>query len=312
MERTTIWSTNGLDSKCALSLWNEAISSAFLKVHTQLRHSAAPFQAHLKAKQIGTLSINQLHAQSYQVICNTEDHLNDWLFINLHQAGQCHLQQYGRHLSIAPGDISINLGSSPFTFDFDDGVAMTCVRLPLAGALTRSGLIHDFAARSLPHNAGSHLLRDYLMSLLQNFDQLLPHQVELANNCLLELVTMTLEGDLCTESERKKPQQALYNRACSYIRRHLNDPNLSLNSLSQHLNLAPRTLQNLFQNQGTTFRSTVLETRLLAADQLIINRIDSPLSDIAYQVGFSDQSHFNKAYRRHFNMTPSERRLLFT
>lgn len=309
MERTTIWSTHELESECALSVWNEAISSAFLKVQTQLRHTSEPFHAYLKSKKAGDLSINQLQAQSYQVICNTSEPFNDWLFINQHRAGLCQLQQYGRHQSIGPGELSINIGSSPFTFDFDDGVVMTCVRLPLVGPLAHSGLIHDFVARPLPNNAGSHLLQDYLTSLVHNFDELTPHQVGLASSCLLNLVTMTVEGDPYSYKDQDSFQQVLYERACSYIKMHLADSSLSLQRVCEYVNLAPRTLQALFQRRNTTFRATLLELRLLAADQLIVNHSYLLLSEIAYAVGFSDQAHFSKAYRRRFDMTPSGRRL---
>lgn len=32
------------------------------------------------------------------------------------------------------------------------------------------------------------------------------------------------------------------------------------------------------------------------------------LSEIAYRVGFSDQAHFSRSFKRHFGMTPSEYR----
>ena len=308
MERTTIWSTHKLESECASSVWNEAISSAFLRVQTQPRHPSRPFHAYLKSEKAGDLSINQLQAQSYQVICNTEDQFNDWLFINQHRAGLCQLQQYGRSQSIGPGELSINVGSSPFTFDFDDGVAMTCVRLPLVGPLAHSGLIHDFVARPLPTNAGGPLLHDYLTSLVQNFEQLALHQVELASRCLLNLVTMLIDGDPCAQNDSSSFQQILYERACAYIKMHVADSSLTLQRVSDHVNLAPRTLQSLFQRHNTTFRATLLEARLLAADQLLANHSRLLLSEIAYAVGFSDQAHFSNAYRRRFDVSPSERR----
>lgn len=309
MERTTIWNTHEVESERASSVWNEAISSAFLRVQTQPRHPSRPFHAYLKSEKAGDLSINQLQAQSYQVICNTEDQFNDWLFINQHRAGLCQLQQYGRSQPIGPGELSINVGSSPFTFDFDDGVAMTCVRLPLIGPLAHSGLIHDFVARPLPNNAGSHLLQDYLISLAHNFDKLELQQTGLASSCLLNLVTMMVEGASYLDKEQNSFQQILYERARSYITMHFSDSSLNLQRVSDHVNLAPRTLQSLFQRHNTTFRTTLLEVRLLAADQLIMNRSRLLLSEIAYAVGFSDQAHFSKAYRHRFGVNPSKRRI---
>ncbi len=311
MEQMKIWSTRGLAPDRALSFWNEAVSSAFLKVRTEPRRSGQPFQAQLQSLSLGCLSINRLHAQSYRVVCNTDDSRHDWVFINLHQRGRCRLRQHGRDQWTAPGDISINLGNSPFVFDFDDQVAMTCLRLPLAGAAARTGLLQDAAARPLPEGAGTRLLTSYIDSLLRNADALPPRQAEQAANCLLDLLALSIDGaDPQEQSGSASVRTALYRRACAYIETHLGNPELDLNHLSAHLRLAPRTLQHLFHAQGTTFTACLLEYRLLAAERLIAGGACGQLGQVAYAVGFSDQSYFNRAFRRRFDMTPGERRLL--
>lgn len=311
MEQMKIWSTRGLAPDRALSLWNEAVSSAFLKVRTEPRHARQAFQAQLQSLSLGSLSLNRLHAQSYRVVCNTDDSRHDWVFINLHQHGKCRLRQHGREHWTAPGDISLNLGNSPFDFDFDDQVAMTCLRLPLSGAAARTGLLHDAAARPLPDSAGTRLLTSYIDGLLHNFAALPLRQAEQAANCLLDLLALSLDGsEPSGQTRRASVREALFRRACAYLEMHLGDPELDLNRLSRHLQLAPRTLQSLFNEQGTTFTACLLEYRLLAAERLILNEAQVQLAQVAYAVGFSDQPYFNRAFRRRFDMTPGERRQL--
>lgn len=309
MEQMKIWSTRGLSPGRALSFWNEAISTAFLKVRTEPRHSSKGFQAQLKSLNLGALSVNRLQAQSYRVVCNTDDSHRDWVFINMHQSGNCRLQQHGREQWVAPGEISINLGNSPFVFDFEERVSMTCLRLPLSGAMARTGRLHDAAARPLPDNAGARLLRSYIGSLLNNVNDLSSHQADVAVNCLLDLLALGIDGNV-EKSDRASVRSALFQRACVCIKANLGDPNFGLHELSAHLMLAPRTVQALFHEQGTTFSATLRESRLLAAERLIAGGAYARLAEVAYAVGFSDQSHFNNAFRRRFHMTPGERSLM--
>lgn len=309
MEQMKIWSTRGLAPRRALSFWNEAISSAFLKVRTEPRHSSKTFQAQLQSLSLGSLSINRLQAQSYRVVCNTDDSRRDWVFINLHQRGECRLRQHGREQWASPGDISINLGNSPFVFDFEDRVAMTCLRLPLAGAAARTGRLHDAAALPLPDGAGTRLLRSYIDSLLHNAGALSARQAALATTCLLDLLALSIDGPGPPQADRAGIRAALYQRACACIDVYLGDAEFNIDRLSAHLEMAPRTLQGLFHEQGTTFTARLLESRLLAAERLIVDGAYAQLAQVAYAVGFSDQSHFNKAFRRRFDMTPGERRL---
>lgn len=310
MERMQIWSTRGLAADRALTFWNEAISSAFLHVRTEPGGAHRNFQAQLQSLDLGSLSINQLHAQSYRVVCNTDDSRHDWVFLNLHQKGQCCLRQHGREQWAGPGTVSLNLGNSPFDFEFGDGVAMTCLRLPLSGAAARTGRLHDAAARPLPDGAGTRLLLGYVSHLLDNADTLQPWEAEQAANCLMDLLGLSLDSSPPPHADnRLGVREALFRRACAYLEAHLGDPELDLPRLCGHLQLAPRTLQTLFREQGTTFTHCLLEYRLQAADRLITSGSCSQLAQVAYAVGFADQSYFNRAFRRRFDMTPGERRL---
>ncbi len=47
--------------------------------------------------------------------------------------------------------------------------------------------------------------------------------------------------------------------------------------------------------------------RLERAAALIAGKTGT-LSEIAYRVGFSDQAHFSRSFKRHLGMTPSEYR----
>jgi len=69
----------------------------------------------------------------------------------------------------------------------------------------------------------------------------------------------------------------------------------------------PRTLQRRLEAEGLTFKKLVDQSRFLETADLMRDE-DVPLVDIAHAVGYSDQAHFNHAFRRWAGVTPSSYR----
>lgn len=78
---------------------------------------------------------------------------------------------------------------------------------------------------------------------------------------------------------------------------------IDLESFSEIVRIAPRTLQRRLGDCGTTFRSVVDEAQLARA----IDRMSDPavkLIDVAFDLGFSDPAHFTRAFRRWTGVSP--------
>jgi AraC family transcriptional activator of tynA and feaB len=309
MSKLNVWSTEGLAERQAMHFWNDAVSSAFLDVRTERVHSAQPFRARLQSLAIGSLSINTLDAQSYRVHHRASGAGSDeWVFVNLHQAGRCRLRQNGREQWISDSDVSLNLGTTAFEFEFGDGVAMACLRLPLSGIKARTARLGGAVAHPFGASAGSQLFMGYANALVRHACELPASQAEEAVVVLMDLLSLAIGGGEADESTHASARRELVRRACSYLDSHLGDPTLDLARVAASLGLAPRTLQALFQEQGLTFTHSLLERRLLAAERQLTDGRSVQVSEVAYAVGFSDLSYFNRAFRRRFGMTPRERR----
>src|SRR5574337_611812 len=72
--------------------------------------------------------------------------------------------------------------------------------------------------------------------------------------------------------------------------------------------VTPRHVQMLFERDGTTFSRFLLDQRLARAHRMLNNPLlaDRSISTIAYEAGFGDLSHFNRAFRRRYGETPSD------
>ena len=93
-------------------------------------------------------------------------------------------------------------------------------------------------------------------------------------------------------------------RACEYMRAHFRE-NLTLAQVARAVGVHPVYLGQIFRQE---FRQTLGEylnnIRVQAAADRVANS-DLPLSNIALDFGFYDQSHFTRIFRRYTGATPA-------
>ncbi len=99
----------------------------------------------------------------------------------------------------------------------------------------------------------------------------------------------------------------------AFCRQNLHDANLSPQLVASHFGISVRTLHLRFEKLGQSFGRWLLENRLDACSKTLRDSYqrNCSISEIAYRWGFNDLSHFNKAFRARFGMTPSEARSEF-
>ncbi|MFP6807271.1 MAG: AraC family transcriptional regulator [Pseudomonadales bacterium] len=78
-------------------------------------------------------------------------------------------------------------------------------------------------------------------------------------------------------------------------------------AIANELNMSPRTLQRRLEEEDTSVKEIVNETR----HQLSLSFLDKPhysIKEVAYALGFSDPSNFARAFRRWTGRTPRQYR----
>jgi len=92
------------------------------------------------------------------------------------------------------------------------------------------------------------------------------------------------------------------------ITSNLDQPDLSVGVLAHRHGCTPRLVQRLFECEGTTFTEYVLEQRLARAHRILTDprREGEKISAVAWDSGFGDVSYFNRAFRRHYGLAPSD------
>lgn len=79
-------------------------------------------------------------------------------------------------------------------------------------------------------------------------------------------------------------------------------------SIAQHLNVSVRTLQRYLKLKSTSFTKELRTARLMKAESLLVST-QKNISDIALEVGYSEQSAFSYAYKQWKGRSPNQERL---
>ena len=83
--------------------------------------------------------------------------------------------------------------------------------------------------------------------------------------------------------------------------------NPQLESIAKRLAMSPRTLQRRLKDEGLAFNDVLDAMRFRAARKYLGQR-DVAGTEVAYLLGFAEQSSFNRAFKRWSGQTPSEYR----
>jgi AraC-like DNA-binding protein len=91
---------------------------------------------------------------------------------------------------------------------------------------------------------------------------------------------------------------------------HMDDPGLSLETASEYFAISARQLRHQLSRNDINFRTLLDQTRHEMAQYLMNQQTDHlqkvSLTDVALACGFSEQSAFNRAFKRWTGLTPGE------
>jgi AraC-like DNA-binding protein/tetratricopeptide (TPR) repeat protein len=106
-------------------------------------------------------------------------------------------------------------------------------------------------------------------------------------------------------AEMESYDQILLKKAIDIVESKIADPELSVESMATDMNMSRTSLHRKIKSiTGFPPSELIRSIRLRTAAKLIANRVDTA-TQIALRVGFDDYSHFSKAFKKHFGVSPS-------
>lgn len=231
------------------------------------------------------------------------------LYLTLYDRGGLTIHTQQDDITVMAGDILAWDPGSPGRFTCETAAHGLTIGFPKAMTNRRIGNIEQvFARRSNRNDAATALLFDYVRRIHATADRFDELTLERVLESLLDTVYFCFTQGVAEPLSTYR--QALYRRADTFIRDNIGSGELNPASMAAHLDIAVRSVHELFAATGTTFSAHVRDLQLKQAKTALMSRAfaGQSITEIALRFGFFDLPHFTRTFRRRYGMSPRDYR----
>ncbi|MFQ6144600.1 helix-turn-helix domain-containing protein [Streptomyces seoulensis] len=250
--------------------------------------------------------------RTYRLIRHSDPEI--WILALIVEGGM-HREQGRNRVSPRPGELALYASFQPFwaSVTTDELAQSVVLHLPRRSVPVPEQALRRLVATALPSATGfGALLRQLLSGLIEQGPALGDAHLPRLSSMVLELTTAFL-GSLCeadgaqTCAARKT---ARLLQVKSFVRRRLNDPELTPATVAAAHHISLRTLHYLFREDGSTVGEFLREQRLEQCRGDLANPrlADWTIAAIGARAGFRDASAFSRAFRSRYGVPPGEYR----
>ena len=303
-------STAGLDQHDKFGYWQDVVCRALVDLECR-PVSGMAFEASVEGSRLEGLSVARIEASAHRVerqpsaIARASE---ESLIFNFVLSGVAMAQQDGRSVVLRAGDGAICDAQRPYSLRFDDTFKIITIKLARSAIAHRAGSIHRITATSFGESSQMcPILFGYLVSFSKQASLLAPAASEKVVRNFTELLAVALDEVLLASPLPLSEYRATaLMRVRDFVERHLDVCELDTSMVSTALNLSPRYINKLFEAENTSLTRYIWRRRLerAAADLQDPARAGLGISAIAMAHGFNDLSHFSRAFRQRFDLSP--------
>ncbi|RWP53381.1 AraC family transcriptional regulator [Mesorhizobium sp.] len=304
------FSTEGLPEPDRFEFWREVLGRAITKFEIDPVPDSSP-DASITLRALPGVDIASGAAAGMQyrrtpALIDSDDIV---LFVAL--SGAQTVDQIGRECTISAGEAAVFACAEPGLAIPRERQRRIAFRTPHDVLAPMVGNVEDAICKPIPSTVDSLRLLVSYAATLEDVDQpLTPAVANLAATHIQDLVALAIGAtrDAAVIAEGRGLRAARLKAVKADIVSNLGYHDLTVGAVALRQGVTPRCVQKLFETEGRTFSSFVLDQRLARARRLLSDPryADWTISSIAFEAGFGDLSYFHRAFRRLYGATPSD------
>ncbi len=314
--RMDIWTTEGLSEREQYSYWRHALCEAFTATLPVVQKDAwhSPFPSRIESRHFGEVTVSSTRSCRQDMIRSAReiDHQPYDCYLAVVPFTESHVwRQAGREMHVQRNALCLIDGMRPYEVTMPNG-PWHAVGVHIPRRLLRPLLRQpdNCTAIDLTQTGMGQLAVSLIHGLESCPEDVGDEGRELIAQQLVSLLSVAA-GATAEAREQGAPavRQALHAAIVRHIEARLNDPELCVAQVAAYFRVSPRYLHKLFEPSGMSFAQTLIAQRLQrCARELCAPGMPRPIGEIAFRYGFNDVPHFNRTFRRHFGLSPSEYR----
>lgn len=232
----------------------------------------------------------------------------DYVAILFNRGGREWVAQGEQQKEMRPGDALVWDTRSALRFRVSEPLAKRTLLIPRAALAEVGGRSWELSGTPVDGSSAEvQLLAGYLELLSGSLDSMSPAAVSAARNATLELFAGVIRPQLnVVGSVSTSP--ALRTQIEEWINQNLFDLDICPAVIAAAHGVSVRTVHRVFESEGESLSRYVRARRLARARQELAGHQSLPISAIARKLGFTDSSHFTRAFKARYGMSPSEYR----
>lgn len=224
--------------------------------------------------------------------------------VTLIESGKVVVEQNGRQTVMNSGDIVIYEASSPFTLTFDGPHQTSVIKIPRNFMQQDKPFFHQMTAikipgATLPGNFARNMIRELAYSSY-------PGECKITQTLIEETFVKFMYSTLRSQVPSKtKSSMKKINLIQDFVSNDIGNLSICATSIANEFGISVRTLNRMFSESGTTFNSWLWHRRVQRCYEALKEGKNLKITEVIYDNGFSDESHFYRLFKRFYNCTPS-------
>jgi AraC-like DNA-binding protein len=308
-----LYMTDQGDDNKRFEYWQELVCRAFVPFDCR-RLSDRHFSGKVECTEFGPYRVSRVHCIGHEIE-RTPSRIRqgcpETLLISLQTSNTGILIQDGREAVLHAGDVALYESVRPFTWSYQDEFEQIVLLVPRDEITKRICQPEQFTARKIDASSGvGELATSFIRQCFPMIGGVEPEMAQRLSQISMDLLATALVGLTAHQGAAKSNRTAIQYRAKQLIRENLGNPELNSECVAAMLHISVRYLQDLFQDDGGTvndwiWRQRLEECRRRLADPFFVG---AGISQIAFDCGFSNFSHFSHRFKAAFLVSPSEYR----
>ncbi|MFI9612135.1 helix-turn-helix domain-containing protein [Streptomyces sp. NPDC052023] len=309
---SVVLSTASLSPADRVERWREAVSRAFVPLDVEALEED-PLPGRIVSDRLGAMRVVQVQAGP-QIVRRGKRLIaqdgKEVLILTLQRGGTAVKEQDGRECLIGPGEFSLSDSSRPLRKTVQGEARFVSFQFPRRELRVRDGDLRTMTATAFSGREGSAaVVASCFASMARgaaSFDDCVGRRIAVTAIDLLALLIDERCGRLAPQAP--EAAAAITVRVKDHILRNLSDPDLSPPAIAAAHHISVRYLHKLFQFEGTTVGGWIRTQRLerCRRDLLRSPALGLGVAAVARRWGFVSASHFSRAFRTAYGVTPRE------
>lgn len=224
-------------------------------------------------------------------------------------SGNYQLEQHGREAFLRPGDMAIYDATQPHRIYCPHHFSKLIVSIPRKILRERIAGVEHCTALPISGKEGvGTVVSRFICATANQVDLINTDDFSALSEHFLDLLTLGLTSVRPHNYYLSRSRSVSLRVVKSFIDQHLSNAGMDATMVATGVRLSPRYINELFSDEESSLMRYVWNKRLENCRKDMLNPACKHyrISDIAFRWGFNNLSHFSRAFKLKFGMSPRE------